>query len=357
MNDERQQKPSCSSFERLYHCPGSYMAERQAPTVEQVSPDAETGTLIHDAIARDEIENLSEENRDVAHECVRLRKEIVREFGGDPSSGQYFVEREARIWWRLGMFSGQCDHVVIDGERALIIDYKTGYAGAPPAERNLQLAGYALLMQYHYGVTEVHVAIVQPRAFPRKSVSVYGIKELQAAEQAVTAMLHDAMTEGADRKSGHWCQYCKAKATCPEATGILTRLESIAKTGKLPAMTNEELSGLLDRAAIAIKIAKTIQDEARQRLIEGQEILNYKLKPGIIRKTIIDPEQVFANAVTATGISQDQFMRAVSITSKGLKSALKETGLKGKDLEAVYAQIIQGHTTETETQPSITRIK
>ena len=357
MSDERKQMPSASSFERLYNCPGSYRAERTAPVTDQVSQEAEDGTAIHDAIANQSVEDLRDDLRPIAYECIQIRDEIVRDFGGDPQAGQYFVEVEQRIWWRLGMFSGQCDHVVIDGPRALIIDYKTGHAGAPPAERNLQLAGYALLMAYHYGVDEVHVAIVQPRAFPRKSVSVYRWPELQAAEQAITAMLHDAMTEGAPLKAGYWCQYCRAKTTCMEAHGTLQKLESIATTGKLPALTAGELSGLLDRSKAAKAIIKAIEEEAKARMIDGDEVPGYRLKKGSTRKSITDPNAVFGRAMSLYAVDQDEFMKAVNITTSGLKSALKSAGLKGKELENAFEDITLGLTEETTTQPSIERIK
>lgn len=355
MTDKRHGKPSASQFNRLLNCPGSWQAEQHIPA-EDGGPDAVTGTLIHDAIARQDIESLADEHRAVAYECVQIRDEIVRDFGGDPQAGQYFVEIERRIWWRLKLFSGQCDYVVIDGPRALIVDYKTGHVGAPPAERNLQLAAYALLIAHEYGCDEIHVAIVQPRAFPRKSVSVYRWADIQAAEEAVTKMLHNAMAESPPRNAGEWCHYCRARATCPEAQSVVKHLVSIAETGQLPATTPEEMAQLLDRATIAKRIAQTIFDQAKERMIAGEEIPGYRLKPGSKRKTITDPNAVFTRAAER-GITQEQFLAAVSVSTGKLKGALREQGLKGKAVDEAMEAIIDGLTEITETQPSIEKIK
>jgi CRISPR/Cas system-associated exonuclease Cas4 (RecB family) len=354
-NDERKGRPSASALNRIMNCPGSFQAE-QLVAPDLSDKDADTGNRIHEAIFRNEIEALPDAERDTAYQCMLIRDEIVREFGGDPKSGQYFVEREKRIWFRDNSFSGQCDHVVIDGDRALIVDYKTGYLGAPPAQRNLQMAGYALLLSYEYGCDEIHVAIVQPRAFPRKSVSVYRWEDIKAAEEAVTKMLHNAMAESPPRNAGEWCHHCRARATCREAQSVVSQLVAIAETGKLPATTPEEMAQLLDRAAIATRIAKTINEEAKMRLIAGEHIPGYTLKPGASKTTITDPNMVYTRA-TQIGITQEHFMETVTIGIGKLKNAIKSTGLKGKALNDEYQRIIDGASETTQTQPSITKIK
>lgn len=354
-NDERKGRPSASALNRIMNCPGSFQAE-QLVAPDMTDNHADSGTRIHDAIFRNDIESLPDAERDTAYQCMLIRDEIVREFGGDPEAGQYFVEREKRIWFKENSFSGQCDHVVVDGDRALIVDYKTGYLGAPPAQRNLQMAGYAILIAWEYGCTEVHIAIVQPNAWPKKSVTVYTKDDLSRAESEILHYLKYALSESPIRKAGEWCHHCRARATCKEAQSVVSQLVAIAETGKLPATTPEELAHLLDRAAIATRIAKTINEEAKRRMIAGEDIPGYTLKQGASKTTITDPNMVFTRA-SEIGITQDQFMSAVTIGIGKLKQAMKSTGLKGKALNDEYQRIIGGASETTQNEPSISKIK
>lgn len=356
MNDERKQKPSCSSFERYMHCPGSFRAEQFSEPEGQVAPEASEGTLVHEAIAAEAIDSLPVDLQSVAWECVRLRELIVQDFGGDPEAGQYFVERERRLWWRDEAFSGACDHVVIDGERGLIVDYKTGHVGAAPAYRNLQLAGYAVLMAYYYGLTEVHVAIVQPRAYPKTSVTVYDADALQKAESAIQAMLQDIQSENAPRKAGEHCQYCRARYQCPTAARTIHDLTVIEATGRLPQLSGEELSNLLDHSSAAEKIIKAIKDHAKARMKAGDEIPGYQLKPGAVRQKITDPETVYQR-VTNMGVPHDRFMGCVTIAKTALKSAMRRSGHKGRELDKTLEAVLEGCVEETQSEPSIVKDK
>ena len=108
--------------------------------------------------------------------------------------------KEQRLWLTHNgslLMSGKPDLVVIDGDRALVIDYKTGYLETLEASQNLQLRTLAVMVAANHDVDEVSVAIVQPNIRPGYSIARYDEIDLEVAERQLRKILDDANDENA----------------------------------------------------------------------------------------------------------------------------------------------------------------
>ena len=242
-----------SNLGRTILCNGSGWMEASLPDglPDIAGPDAERGSRIHAANAAGDIWMLEDsEERDHAGDCLDILRERVLE--------PYYNE-ECEIHWEMPLrlrgsayaFGGTADVVMIDRGREVgyIVDFKTGWGEVAPAASNPQLTAYAYMLAETEGLAYVVTGIIQPRWFPNWRMAILpeakffeewmeggcdgeGESEVgrwhtawDAVEngwKAIGAWLREAIAAGhtADESSlvagPEQCQYCRAKAICPE---------------------------------------------------------------------------------------------------------------------------------------------
>ena len=357
MSDERQGKPSASSMERYALCPGSFQAERGLPDVK--TEDSASGDRIHAALAGQRVDPpLTDDEERTFFACQSQANTLLDAIV--PHRDEMHLER--RYWWGA-QWSGKPDVVAIDTlqAHALVLDYKTGRGEVASAEGNMQLRALAVLVAVEHQLHKVTVAIVQPLA-GESSACVYTLEDLSRADQEVLAILTAINKPDAPRRpSAKACQYCKAKATCPEAreASVALPLANVPEGTTAPAiaatLTGETLGEFLKRAEFATKVIDACRDEAKRRLESGETVPGWKLKPGSVRETITDPTKVFTRFAELGG-TQDKFLPCVSVTKGKLKDAVKAiTGAKGKALDQQLDAMLEGCTESKPTSPSLTR--
>src|SRR5271166_1712784 len=186
--DERENLPSISQFEAMALCPARWQLGQQVPEPPE-SADAQYGNQVHRAMETGETDDLTDEQRETAHEMAVQEQLIVREVFGGIASEQY---REKRFWYKRNpgsalsrlqekLFSGKLDYAafVHSHERvSLYIDYKTLWGNVTPPARNLQLRGGAVLMKQNFGSRRAFVAICQPTKRKFAIAAEYGAEEL-----------------------------------------------------------------------------------------------------------------------------------------------------------------------------------
>jgi hypothetical protein len=284
--------------------------------------------------------------------------------GGDLTTLTEIV-REKRLWYPRPQFSGQADFVGFktqearkDGDgmpvmetTALIVDYKTGRNTVDKAEANLQLRGLAALLWANRDVDVVYAAIIQPYASPQTTIVRYDAVDLSTAAGEVAEIVAKAYTEGVQRTPGEYqCRYCRARATikCPESVGTLVPFAE-----KTPVVLS---ATLLDRCAMAEKVIESIREAAKRALeADPNAIPGWKLKPGVERETINDPDRVYQRCLSLK-MDHPAFMKTVEVKKGKLKDAIRESsGLKGKALDAAVATVLDGCVEKKQTAPSLAR--
>lgn len=366
--DERGGLPSASSLTRMANCLGSYQAEKHAPQADTSSPEAETGNRIHAALAGDILTStLTSEELETFEACEKLAVTLALEtYGGLDHSDQLCIED--RFWLHNDAgeraISGKPDLVAVYGTRALLVDYKTGRNPVEHARENMQLRALTAILDHNLKLTEVTVAIVQPWApnpDNRVTKCVYSAADIQEAKAELREILEQIASPNAPRTPGDHCTYCKAKQVCPEGREwavtppVLNAPVAITPDALAATLTNDTLAKFLERAQVAVKIIEACKDEAKRRIEAGDTLPGWKLKPGVTRETITDPQKVFDRFCDAGGTT-DGFMSAVSITKGKLKDALKAaTGAKGKALDSQLDALLAEAVRHTDTAPSLTR--
>lgn len=349
--DSRGKWTSASAAQADQLCPGRHLAQRGIPEPPQTE-DAASGTRIHAALAGSDVE-LSDDEREVYINCQKLNNEIFEKLLGDLTT-TFECHREERLWLEFDglKHSGQADVVYVVGQTATIIDYKSGRNEAPESPRNLQLRDLAVLVAVNYGVSKVHVAIIQPWVTMTPEVCTYEVEDLLAAKEALKNRVWVSNCKDPKRIPGEvQCQYCRARATCPEFQAIALPIPVSVATPETVKAGIATLSG--ERLGVflsLVRLAKdTAESEVRSRLNAGTEVPGWTLKPGRETEKIVNAQEVFARALKA-GVTQEAFVKdCISVTKGKLKAALKvATGTKGKALEAELDALLAG-TTDTKT--------
>ena len=368
--DERRGVPSASGMDRLMNCPASFEMERLAPR-DEGNEDAASGTRIHAVLAGFAgIETLSTAERETCEMCDKQALEIAEQWAdheivttieeqrlGLTALGSVLtVTPESKAQF---VFTGQADLIIIKGDSAAVLDYKTGRGDTPVAQDNPQLAALAVLVWKRYKVSSVRVAIVQPWA-GKPTVADYSTNALVLAEGWLQESLMRAATATPDdAKAGDWCKWCKAKAMCPAYSLAVHKEVEVIDPMSIAGMDNEtqrkamfaramelpaeRLAASLRGLGMVKRFIAAVEGAARDRAendVEFQQFYTLREKKG--RRSISDVQTV-ANRAFAHGVSVENFTACCSITLGDTKELLKvATGVKGKALDAIVEAVLDG---------------
>lgn len=354
--DEREDRPSASSMERLMLCPGSHQASRGIDGAK--SEAADSGSRIHALIAGDKVENITNDEEQMAWRCNTIADRLVLNTFYQKLEDCSDVSREERLWAMSSKtfksYSGKGDLMVTHGEKGLVIDFKTGRGEVSSTPENMQLRTLAALMYANGadGVNNIGVAIIQPLVTEWPIVAWYEKEALKDAQKQINAIVKAAEAEGAPRIAGEkQCLYCPARARCPEANNAIATMTVLPSS--LAELTSEQLSQKLDACILADTVVACIREEARHRIESGEDIDGWEMKAGAMKETITKPEAVFAK-FTHMGGTSEQFMAAVSIAKGKLQDAVRAaTGKVGKELVIKMENLLAGCTEEKQNAPSL----
>ena len=392
--DPRMGVPSASSMARLMACPGSWWLSKDLPNTS--GEDAESGTRIHKWLETDSHADwiaLSIAEQDTANAIIFQRIKLTASYGNIPI--EPFV-KEMRLYLMSGgeclgdlfseniygkpIFSGQADAIYyFDGNKCLIIDYKTGRNEPTAAEINEQLMALAaLLSSYLVYQWEIHVAIITPNGY---TVAKYDKESQESAKAELDRTLKNIKASKSNpiknTKAGNHCHYCKFMAQCPTYAEIIDDETALLGIENLPEDNKEARNKLFGRAinlapdwiADALNnlhklkwYEDAIKSAARQFIEKGTEIPGWELRPTKGKRTILDP--VAASEVLAGHISQEALIACASISAAAVTDELrKASGLKddGKNYvlsaskaKAMLAEILGENMTAKET-PTLKR--
>jgi hypothetical protein len=375
--DERRGVPSASAMERVVNCPPSHHLAKLLPREreEEVGEDAKSGTRIHAVLANDVSEDtLSAAEHETMEMCRAAVKKLANEYGITEAAEAIFETRlglttldrvvpVAKNRTAQFKFTGQGDLILIENDRALVIDYKTGRGDQKDAVNNAQLAALAALVWRWRGCREIRVAIVQPWA-GQPTVADYDYETGQKAYEWLLAAVDAAeRSTPDDRKAGEWCKWCRvAKAgkcdvanrkalavvdvmqpqtlvSLPDET---QRAAMFARAMEMPA---EALASTLHSIAFAKRIIAALEGAAKERAKSDPDFQRfYTLREKNGRRKITDVGQAFARA-NGYGVTPEAFTAQCSIGLGDLEDLLRSaTGKKGKDLKALTGTVLDGIT-------------
>lgn len=314
-------------------CAGKFQLEITCPPSEGGAA-ADMGTRIHAYLAGEDIV-LNDEEHAIADRCQEEYAEIVEALDfGSPDH----VTVEKRLWYG-DIWSGQIDLILHWGDKVLIIDWKTGRVGTGNAAAdNIQLRAYAVLVRKNLNIKEAYVAIVQPMA-QKYTIAHYDESDLIAAETQIQGIVEAAMHPEAPRTpSSSACKYCRAKAICPEAGGVTSEL-AVFTPAQVPALSNESIADFLEKADVVEAFIEAIRDEAKTRLLKGEEIAGRKLQAGRASRSVEDPVEAFK--ALEQHLTPNEFTSACKVSIPQLEKIFATTNdMKPKEAKAKLEELL-----------------
>ena len=246
-----------------------------------------------------------------------------------------------------------------------VIDYKDG-RGYVSEKNNSQLISYAggrlgpMILNRATGEYEAHqdklvrMTIIQPKTNIPVRYQEMEAKELwsKVKSLAIAAKSTDHPNAPliASQRADGWCQWCKHKGACSASTAqamegvaamtsnteggdLLTSLQS----GQISPvdMTDEQISAILDAAALITKMIENVKVEAQTRLEAGNHIPGYKMGSGPGKSTWRDDEEVVAAKLKGMRVKKGDIYPAKLISP----AAAKKLKLSEKQLKKLEEMI------------------
>lgn len=296
-------KLSASGSSKWLNCPGSVQAESTIPNIS--SKYAEEGTLAHEladqclssginaekyigkTIIAYSGDKLSEFIVDVTMaRFVQEYLDYVRSFENEHT--QLYTEDRVDFSNIVPEGFGTMDAAIIDYKTGVchIFDLKYGQGVEVTAEGNTQGLLYATGFYNEMKCLEVIksfvIHIVQPRKYATSSWSVtldqleaFGVEAKRKAEEALKP---DAVRVPGEKQ----CEFCRAKANC----GALDKFTSSIISNDFENLedkqdlSEERIKQILDNKKLIESFLKAVEDRALETLMQGGNVLGYKLVQG-----------------------------------------------------------------------------
>lgn len=332
---------SPSGYKWLKYCPG-YVGDKKS----KVHPVTLEGTAIHKALEDSDVSELNDDEQILAVEdCEKFQLEALQKFlrpdlaydeypsPAHPGELKLMVDSQRQSW-------GYLDKLYVQGDQALLIDYKAGYKRVDPAQTNLQGKGYTVGVFNAFPlVNTVFVRFIQPRI---NSVTdgLFHRSDLPALRAEIAELIDNAKNFHGELEKTHPgvlpCLYCGRRLSCPVMSGfmqlIVSKLEQLGVPTEfsIGSLRNnpEQLARLLNVKDLITKLVEDATDAAKELIASGQEVPGYELKERKGRTSVTDVAAA-AEVCHKLGITDDDFIKAVTVSLTSLKEIAKSKAERG----------------------------
>ncbi|MEH7462753.1 DUF2800 domain-containing protein [Bacillus thuringiensis] len=220
---------------------------------------------------------------------------------------------EARLdfsdWVPEGYGTG--DVVIVADGTLEVIDLKYGKGVPVSAVNNPQIRLYALgawaTHGWLYDIDEVRMTIVQPR-LDNIDTEILTLKELlDWGKDFVTPRARQAFDGEGEFKAGSHCRWCNVKGNCRARADENMRV--LAHEFKEPDLLSDDEVGSILFVAEQLKAwANDVEAYARERVLNGNKLANWKLVEGRRSRTIRDKEEA-VRLLGASDIGKDDYLK------------------------------------------------
>jgi hypothetical protein len=334
-----------SKSDQWLNCPGSVEAQRGLIDIPGAA--AERGTMLHGIAAkwletRDGavFDDLDEEDVDLVMPYIQYVQDRQQRLGA-----KLLVEQPFHLEHLHPDLWGTADAVLLwqygNDWWLEVADYKSGGTAVEirglDGRINTQVGGYllgAIKVATAAGMrpTKFRISVVQPVRGGVKDTIVER-KELPVLAADLLEGVERALTPGAPRVAGTWCQFCKASGTCPELREAAL-VEVINGFGPEPPEvfpvippTEEALLKALATIPLIKLWLKAIEGEAWNRLNSETGLTGWKLVAKRGRRKWIDEAQA-EQRLQGAGLDRDVIGAWKLITPAQLVKLAKKLKIK-----------------------------
>jgi hypothetical protein len=228
-------------------------------------------------------------------EAVQVYLDYVRKIHKSLPDSELWVEREFHLSHIHAEMWGTCDAIVYQPMgKTYVIDYKHGAGHAVEAAGNAQMMFYGLgALEHSWDVTEVTLAIVQPRAFhrqgPVRETQIRPEGLVQWGQGLLKTKAAEAFGDAPKFVAGDHCTFCLHAPACVKLRESVNEhaLTTFSPVEVAPiafvasaSLTDEQLGRTLDFADGLESWVKAVRSEAYARASRGQAPTGYKLVQG-----------------------------------------------------------------------------
>lgn len=181
---------------------------------DDIKEVAEAGHRIHDALEKGNIECLADNERAVAEACITAMQKIVAAARSPVVSDHREIRFDIDLGGGISTF-GTCDRLyVLQSNKAIGIDYKSGWLEVEDAETNPQAHAYVLgAFQKHPEITSIDFYFLAPN---RQEISFaqFDRKDEPELQLRLNTIVRRAMEGGVFHPHPHLCEWCSNQANC-----------------------------------------------------------------------------------------------------------------------------------------------
>ena len=342
-------KLSASSSARWLNCPGSVQATENLPNPS--SKFALEGSAAHELgeICLKSGDNTSlylgktlpETRWVVDEEMVEYVQDYIDLVRQTDSRGDMEVEVRLDFSHIVPDGFGTSDVVICNPvtKTLTVIDLKYGKGIRVDAEENTQAILYALgaLNDYDllYSIEKIRCIIIQPRLDHVSEWEISKEELLKRGEDIRVKALRCFEPDAPRIASEKACQWCLAKASCPEllaftSSAILREFDAFEPLQELltspDTLTDEQMGNALASKKLILSWFDSIEHLVTERLIKGETFPGYKLVAGRTSRSWVNEEAVIEVLKPLLG---DKLFTEPEIIS--VAQAEKALGKKQKD--------------------------
>ena len=365
MEDERKDLPSASKTESIVLCPASHLETIEFPNEDNSA--SLRGTKIHEAIEKNFLEILNDEEKKTAEDCMMLHRVVrAKVFGKGVETVS--INCEQRLWLEddgKKVFSGKPDEIEFADGKLLIVDYKTGFNPVTNARANLQLRSLAVLSwleyQSDYDIKEIYVAIIIPNFYQeRYTIGVYSEQDMAYCYSQLVASIRIAMTPDQPRIAGEkQCKYCAlAKANrCPEFKAYTFACATIGSKALAMKPTNDEMLKIEEAYQLISALRKNrMNDALKVKENDPLALPDFKIQKGRKTQKVSNPADAFE--MVKEYIPINNFLEACTPSIPKLSKIIRKTvDFKNDKLaREKVEELLINNTETTVSEPSLKRV-
>lgn len=351
--------PSC--LERRDLCPGSWEVEAAIP--DMTTPEASSGTRIHEAVAYGlSLKDgqsvgvvLQDNEKELTEKCLNFASEFI-------TDGVQVLVEQPLAYYDEGsdepLYTGTADVVIVLEKTVIVIDWKTGFQPVVEAANNLQGAAYALAAMQRFSKSYATVIFYNPRIGQETSHTFEnwrGIRdEIKAIIDRCKAPDHQLCT------GEKQCKYCKGSlsGSCPALQAHTLELSASVQVGlieQLKGLSDEKVLDLFESCKPAQKLIDAVEAEVKERAEKNGACGDYTIKMVSGGFECKDIQQTFR----VSGLSPDKFLDCCSVSLPKLKKQYAETaeGMTKKEAEALLMDKIAPYLQAKPERKTLTKVK
>lgn len=340
---------SASSAERWLNCTPSARLNEKIP--DTTSPYAEEGTLAHklaeliltfelekteanypgfkasiEKVKSNELyyEGMIDEIQDYVDYVVEQYSEAISK----SKDAVIFLEEKLDYSSYVPEGFGTGDCIIISDGELEIIDLKFGKGVEVSAIDNPQLKLYALgayeKYGFIYGIEKITMTIAQVRLNNISSWTINTSMLEEWAENEVKEKAKLAFEGKGELQPGHWCTFCKIKATCKaRAEANINFYNSHNQNPRL--LSIPEIAEILGMADEIERWIKEVKDYALGEAIKGTKFPGWKLVEGKSNR-VVEDENALVTILIKEGYPEDKIYKPKTL--EGITNLEKLIGKK-----------------------------